>query len=189
MRWLLLPMKMVAKQSHYTTMGLRGPTTPALGEKMAKFIECGIYTDGGCRGNPGPGGWAFLLMMGSETIERSGAQAATTNNRMELTAVIEALGMLETVAGDCSGVQVYTDSRYVKDGIGDWIARWQANGWRTAAKQPVKNRELWQRLLVLERRHRIVWNWLKAHAGHPHNERCDLLVQQAIDAFLAQASQ
>jgi ribonuclease HI len=138
-----------------------------------------IYTDGGCSGNPGPGGWAFVLSDGERRRERSGGAPQTTNNRMELTAVIEAL---ETVAADEDlrgrPVELYTDSQYVRNGITDWIKRWERNGWQTSAGKPVKNREYWQELKRLDDRLSVTWHWVKGHAGNELNEECDRLVRR-----------
>ncbi|HDQ15117.1 MAG TPA: ribonuclease HI [Sediminispirochaeta sp.] len=140
-----------------------------------KTIE--IYTDGGCSGNPGPGGWAFVLRDGEEHIERSGGDDYTTNNKMELTAVIQALAY---VGQEKRGIEVYTDSRYVKNGISSWIHKWERNGWMTSAKKPVKNRELWQKLKSLSDDLQVHWHWVKGHAGDRWNERCDQLVQEEM---------
>ena len=140
-----------------------------------------IYTDGACRGNPGPGGWAATLSLGEHFRELSGAQAATTNNRMELTAVIEALSALKRE----SRVRVFTDSEYVRRGITEWLKAWKARDWRTADKKPVKNRDLWERLDAVAARHDIEWRWVKGHSGVPGNERVDALANAAIDALLA----
>jgi ribonuclease HI len=137
-----------------------------------------VFTDGACKGNPGPGGWGALLRMGVHEKELSGSEAATTNNRMELTAVIRAL---EALTQPCE-VHLHTDSRYVIDGITKWIYGWQKNGWKNAQKKPVLNADLWQELLAAVRRHRIEWIWVKGHDGHPENERVDRL---ASDAALA----
>ncbi len=140
-----------------------------------------IYTDGACRGNPGPGGWAATLSLGEHFRELSGAEAATTNNRMELTAVIEALSALKRE----SRVRVFTDSEYVRRGITEWLKAWKARDWRTADKKPVKNRDLWERLDAAAARHDIEWRWVKGHSGVPGNERVDALANAAIDALLA----
>jgi ribonuclease HI len=145
----------------------------------AERIE--IYTDGACRGNPGPGGWAATLSLGEHFRELSGAEAATTNNRMELTAVIEALSALKRE----SRVRVFTDSEYVRRGITEWLKAWKARDWRTADKKPVKNRDLWERLDAVAARHDIEWRWVKGHSGVPGNERVDALANAAIDALLA----
>ncbi len=140
-----------------------------------------IYTDGACRGNPGPGGWAATLSLGEHFRELSGAEAATTNNRMELTAVIEALSALKRE----SRVRVFTDSEYVRRGITEWLKAWKARDWRTADKKPVKNRDLWERLDAVAARHDVEWRWVKGHSGVPGNERVDALANAAIDALLA----
>jgi ribonuclease HI len=143
--------------------------------------EVVVFTDGGCSGNPGPGGWAYVIKADGTVRERWGAEASTTNNRMELSAVIAAL---ETVLADRSladrPVTVYTDSQYVQKGITAWIVSWRRNGWRTAAKEPVKNKELWQALDGLAARLPVTWRWVKGHAGNELNERCDALTQEAI---------
>jgi len=139
-----------------------------------------IYTDGACRGNPGPGGWAALLTMEGHEKELAGAEPATTNNRMELTAVIRALEALKRPVQ----ARVYTDSEYVRRGITEWIVSWKKRGWRTADKKPVKNQDLWQRLDELAAAHRIEWHWVPGHAGVPGNERVDALANRAIDALV-----
>ena len=136
-----------------------------------------IYTDGACRGNPGPGGWAALLQTGKRERELNGAEPLTTNNRMELTAVIRALEALKRPAR----ARVYTDSEYVRRGITEWLGAWKSRGWRTAARKPVKNQDLWQRLEELAARHEIEWHWVPGHAGVPGNERVDRLAREAID--------
>lgn len=141
-----------------------------------------IYTDGGCSGNPGPGGWAFVALTPAGLHEESGGDRATTNNKMELTAVIKAL---EFVRGRAEGKApepcvVHTDSQYVKNGITSWIITWKKNGWRTASKDPVKNRELWERLDALSCGMQLKWAWVKGHAGNELNERCDELVGIAM---------
>jgi len=140
-----------------------------------------IYTDGACRGNPGPGGWGALLMSGPRVKELSGAEPHTTNNRMELTGAIEALAALKR---PCS-ITLYTDSQYVRKGILEWISQWKLRDWRTADKKPVKNVDLWQALEKQIERHRIEWHWVKGHAGVPGNERADELANMAIDRMLA----
>lgn len=140
-----------------------------------------IYTDGGCRGNPGPGGWGVVLQAGSAEKELWGGEANTTNNRMELTAVIRALGALTRPAS----VQIHTDSQYVQKGISQWIHNWKRNGWKTTDKKPVKNADLWQELDRISQQHRITWLWVKGHAGHPGNERADTLANRGIDELLA----
>ncbi|HUJ52772.1 MAG TPA: ribonuclease HI [Steroidobacteraceae bacterium] len=142
-----------------------------------------IYTDGACRGNPGPGGWAALLKMGAREREISGAEALTTNNRMELTAVIRALEALKRPVR----ARLYTDSQYVRRGITEWLSAWQARGWRTADRKPVKNQDLWQQLAPLAAAHHIEWHWVPGHAGVPGNERVDRLANEAIDALPQQA--
>ena len=139
-----------------------------------------IYTDGACRGNPGPGGWGALLMTGAREKELSGFEAHTTNNRMELKAAIRAL---EALKRPCT-VELYTDSQYVKNGITTWMADWKRRGWRTADKKPVKNIDLWQELDALAAGHRIHWHWVRGHTGHEENERADQLANAAIDAAL-----
>ena len=139
------------------------------------------YTDGACRGNPGPGGWGAILRYGGTVRELRGGERRTTNNRMELMAAIEALGALKE---PCQ-VALYTDSRYVRDGITLWLPDWRRRGWRTRAKKPVKNKELWVRLDELAGRHEVAWHWVKGHAGDPGNERADALanlgLEQALD--------
>ncbi len=140
-----------------------------------------VYTDGGCSGNPGPGGWAYVLVAGEARSERSGAEPSTTNNRMELTAVIMALEDLgERPEGEAAHVELHTDSRYVQLGITEWIAKWVRNDWKTASGEPVKNRELWQRLAACAARLDVSWRWVKGHDGIELNERCDALVRGAI---------
>ena len=136
-----------------------------------------IYTDGACRGNPGPGGWGAWLRYGEHERELFGGEEMTTNNRMELTAVIEALAVLER---RCA-VTVYTDSVYVRDGLSSWIRGWKARGWVTADKRPVKNVDLWQRLDELNAAHDVTWRWVKGHSGDPGNERADRLANRGID--------
>ncbi len=147
-------------------------------------LEILAYTDGACSGNPGPGGWGVVLeaRRGEEIVktrELSGAEAETTNNRMELMAAIAALEALERP----SPVALVTDSSYLRDGITKWIHGWKRNGWKTAAKKPVKNAELWRRLEAAAARHRVDWRWVKGHAGHPQNERADALARAAIDTL------
>ena len=138
-----------------------------------------IYTDGACRGNPGPGGWAALLSFAGREKELAGAEVLTTNNRMELTAVIRALEALKRPVR----VRVYTDSEYVRRGILEWIRAWKARGWLTADRKPVKNQDLWQRLDELAAGQSIEWHWVPGHAGVPGNERVDRLANEAIDAM------
>lgn len=138
-----------------------------------------IYTDGACRGNPGPGGWAALLMHAERTKEVSGGEAETTNNRMELTAAIEALKQLKA---PCD-VALYTDSKYVLQGFTEWLPGWRAKGWKTADKKPVKNVDLWQALEAAAHGHHIQWHWVKAHNGDAHNERVDALAVEESQKF------
>ncbi len=140
--------------------------------------EVVIYTDGACKGNPGPGGWGAWLKSGTHEKELWGGEPATTNNRMELTAVIEALGSLKR---RCK-VAIYTDSEYVRNGITTWIHNWKQRGWRTADRKPVKNVELWQRLEALASSHDVSWHWVKGHAGDPGNERADALANRGVES-------
>lgn len=140
-----------------------------------------IYADGACRGNPGPGGWGALLIYGEREKEISGAEALTTNNRMELMAVINALEALKKPG---TSARIYTDSQYVIKGIEEWLGSWKARGWRTADKKPVKNQDLWERLDKLSAQHSLEWHWVRGHSGVPGNERVDALANRAIDAFL-----
>jgi ribonuclease HI len=135
-----------------------------------------IHSDGACHGNPGPGGWAAILEYGQNKREMSGGVPATTNNRMELQAAIEALSALKE---PCE-VEFYTDSEYVKNGVSDWLLNWKRNGWRTKSKKPVKNEDLWRTLDSSVSKHKIDWRWLKGHAGHDGNERCDQLANEEI---------
>lgn len=139
-----------------------------------KTVE--LFTDGACSGNPGPGGWGAVLRYKGVEKELSGYSPATTNNRMELTAVVEGLRALKE---PCQ-LDIYTDSRYLKDGITSWIRKWKKNGWKTSNKSPVKNKDLWEALDEASQRHRIAWHWIKGHAGHPENERADRLAREAI---------
>ena len=139
-----------------------------------------IFTDGACSGNPGPGGWGALICNGENENELTGGATETTNNRMELLAAIEALKSLP----DGSAVRLTTDSVYVKDGITNWIKNWKARGWKTAAKKPVKNLDLWQKLDSEAQRHSVEWHWVKGHAGHPGNERADELARQGMAPYL-----
>ena len=136
-----------------------------------------IFTDGACSGNPGPGGWGAILRYNSAEKELSGGEPATTNNRMEMMAAIMALEALKRPAA----VDLHTDSTYLRDGITKWIHGWKRNGWKTAAKKPVKNVELWQRLEQALERHDVAWHWVKGHAGHPENERADVLARQGLE--------
>ena len=138
-----------------------------------------IYTDGACKGNPGPGGWGAWLRWGDQEKELFGGEPSTTNNRMELTAVIESLALLKRR----TPVAIYTDSAYVKDGITTWIHGWKKRGWRTADNKPVKNIELWQRLDALVASHQVQWFWVKGHSGDPGNERADALANRGVDAL------
>ena len=135
-----------------------------------------LYTDGACKGNPGKGGWGVLMRYGSHEKELFGGEAHTTNNRMELTAIIQGLAALKR---PCA-VVIYTDSQYVKNGMEKWIHGWKKNGWKTASKQPVKNEDLWQQLDRLAAQHQIQWQWVRGHAGHAENERADALANQGV---------
>ncbi len=139
--------------------------------------EVDIYTDGACSGNPGPGGWGAILRCGAHEREIWGGEAATTNNRMELLAVIQALNALKRPVT----VRVHTDSQYVQKGISEWIHGWKARGWKTAARAPVKNADLWQALDEAAGRHRVQWLWVRGHAGHADNERADALARRGVD--------
>lgn len=139
-----------------------------------------IYTDGACKGNPGPGGWGAILRYRGKEKELFGGEDNTTNNRMEMTAVIKSL---EALTRPCK-IVVYTDSQYVQKGISEWIKGWKARGWKTAAKEPVKNADLWQELDALAAKHSITWRWVKGHAGHPENERADQLANLGVEAVL-----
>ncbi len=140
-----------------------------------------IHTDGACSGNPGPGGWGVILQWGGHTRELKGGEAHTTNNRMELMAAIVAL---ETLKRPCD-VDLHTDSEYLRQGITDWISGWKRNGWRTAARKPVKNVDLWQRLEAAVARHTVRWHWVRGHSGHDLNERADELAREAITEIRA----
>lgn len=143
-----------------------------------------IHSDGACRGNPGPGGWGAILEWGGVEKELRGAEPLTTNNRMELMAAIAAL---EALTRACS-VVFYTDSEYLRRGITQWLANWKRNGWKTAARKPVKNADLWQRLEAAAANHEIEWHWVKGHSGHPGNEHADRLANEAIDELLERES-
>jgi ribonuclease HI len=145
---------------------------------MSELTLVHLATDGACKGNPGPGGWGAVIRAGDKEKELSGGEKLTTNNRMELTAAIKGL---EALKRPCR-VVLSTDSRYVMDGLTKWLAGWQRNGWKTAAKQPVKNADLWQELVAAAAPHRIRWEWVKGHAGHPENERADKLASDAAIA-------
>ena len=138
-----------------------------------------IYTDGACSGNPGPGGWGALMLCNGEEKELSGGEAETTNNRMEMLAAIQAFQALKKP----TKVRLHTDSTYLKDGITKWIAKWKRNGWRTAAKKPVKNADLWQLLEEVMKPHNVEWRWVKGHSGHPENERADELARQGMAPY------
>jgi ribonuclease HI len=142
-----------------------------------------IYTDGACKGNPGPGGWGALLVAGGRERELSGGEPHTTNNRMELLAVIRAL---EALTRRCE-IDLYTDSQYVKNGIETWIHGWKRNGWKTADRKPVKNEDLWRELDTLAKQHAIRWHWVRGHNDHPGNERADALANRGVDAIRSAA--
>ena len=148
-----------------------------MSEDRAKVV---MFTDGACSGNPGPGGWGVILVSGAHSKELTGGEATTTNNRMELMAAISGLEALKKP----SLVEIHTDSMYLRDGITKWVHGWKRNGWRTADKKPVKNVELWQRLLLAVERHEIDWRWVKGHAGHDENERADELAREGMKPFL-----
>ncbi len=152
-----------------------------MSETSANRPHIVVYTDGACSGNPGPGGWGAILMSGSHRKEIKGGEEHTTNNRMELMAVISALESMKYN----SDVELWTDSQYVKNGITAWIHSWKRNGWKTADKKPVKNAELWQQLDAARASHKIEWKWVKGHAGHPENERADELARAAITEMRA----
>lgn len=136
-----------------------------------------IYTDGACRGNPGPGGWGALILKDNEEIKLNGGQNDTTNNQMELTAVIKALDFFS----ESTEIEIFTDSKYVMDGITEYIKKWKVNGWKTASKKPVKNTDLWKQLDDLSAQHSIRWNWVKGHSGHRENDIADELANLGID--------
>ena len=144
-----------------------------------------IYTDGACRGNPGPGGWGVVLRYGEHEKELYGGEMQTTNNRMELMAAIRAL---ESLKRPCT-VKLTTDSSYVKDGITEWLPNWKQRGWKTAARKPVKNADLWQRLDEAAQQHQVAWHWVRGHSGHPENERADQLANRGIDELQARELQ
>lgn len=146
--------------------------------------EIVIYTDGGCSGNPGPGGWGVVILADKKEIRLSGGEKNTTNNKMELTAAISALNtVLNTPSLKDRPVNLYSDSQYVKNGITSWITNWKKNGWRTAAKKPVLNQDLWQKLDSLNSSLNVTWNWVKGHAGIEYNEICDQLCQKEINNY------
>tara|TARA_R110002095_G_scaffold72656_6_gene61750 strand:- start:6331 stop:6777 length:447 start_codon:yes stop_codon:yes gene_type:complete len=146
---------------------------------MTTSMTVDIYTDGACSGNPGPGGWGALMLCNGEEKELSGGEAETTNNRMEMLAAIQAFQALKKP----TKVRLHTDSTYLKDGITKWIANWKRNGWRTAAKKPVKNADLWQLLEEVMKPHNVEWHWVKGHSGHPENERADELARQGMAPY------
>lgn len=151
--------------------------TPAVAAGKGKMPDCVLaFTDGACKGNPGPGGWGVLLRWGQTEKELSGGEAETTNNRMELMAVIVALESLKRPT--C--IEITTDSQYVKRGVTEWMSRWKRNGWLTAGRQPVKNRDLWERLDGALTPHQVRWHWVRGHTGHAENERADRLANQGI---------
>ena len=150
------------------------PASPNAGSAVV------VFADGACKGNPGPGGWGAILRNGAHEKEICGGERQTTNNRMELTAVIRALELLKR---HCQ-VKVYTDSQYVQKGISVWLAQWKARGWRTADKKPVKNEDLWRELDALAQRHKVEWHWLRGHAGHAENERADALANRGVQHVL-----
>tara|TARA_R110002096_G_scaffold205810_4_gene391877 strand:- start:7560 stop:8006 length:447 start_codon:yes stop_codon:yes gene_type:complete len=146
---------------------------------MTTSMTVDIYTDGACSGNPGPGGWGALMLCNGEEKELSGGEVETTNNRMEMLAAIQAFQALKKP----TKVRLHTDSTYLKDGITKWIAKWKRNGWRTAAKKPVKNADLWQLLEEVMKPHNVEWHWVKGHSGHPENERADELARQGMAPY------
>ena len=157
------------------------PNTPPKPPLPITRPKVTIYTDGACKGNPGPGGWGAWLVSGDYQKELWGGEPGTTNNRMEMTAVIEALASLKRTCD----VTLYTDSEYVKNGITAWIHGWKARGWKTAARQPVKNVELWQRIDALAQLHHVDWRWVKGHAGDPGTEKADALANRGVETALA----
>lgn len=162
------------RRAGHTPAGREGTEKASSGLSPGIHVE--VFTDGACEGNPGPGGWGAVVRMEGEERELSGGERNTTNNRMELSAAIEALKTLP----DCAGVVLMTDSQYVQKGITEWIRNWKKNGWKNASKQPVKNADLWIELDALNQKHTIEWRWVRGHAGHPENERCDELARKAI---------
>ena len=147
---------------------------------MTSMPKVVIHTDGACSGNPGPGGWGAILESGAHRKEIKGGETLTTNNRMELTAAIEALETLKQP----SHVELYTDSNYLRGGITQWIKKWKVNGWRTADRKPVANEELWKRLELATERHKVHWHWVKGHHGHDENERADELAREGMAPYL-----
>ena len=168
-----------SRDAHHASSG-SGATTRA---PIAGAVVT-IYTDGACKGNPGPGGWGALLVVGAREREIFGGEPHTTNNRMELTAVIRAL---ESLTRPCE-VALYTDSQYVKNGIESWIHGWKRNGWKTADRKPVKNAELWRELDELAAQHRVAWHWVRGHNDHPGNERADALANRGVDSLRGNAA-
>ncbi len=146
---------------------------------LRKMKQVEIFTDGACKGNPGPGGWGVLMRMGRHAKEMSGGEAETTNNRMELTAAIKALAALT----EPCAVDLHSDSKYVVEGMTSWVDGWQKRGWKTANKRPVQNEDLWRELIEVASRHEVKWNWIKAHNGHPENERADQLASAEAEAI------
>ena len=153
-------------------------------QSNVKKVDVEIYTDGACRGNPGPGGWAALLRTGKNELMVNGAEPDTTNNRMELRAAIEGLATLKR----SSVVSITTDSQYVKQGVLSWVEKWKLNGWKTASRKDVKNKDLWQELDELNNMHQVSWYWVKGHSGHAENERVDQAANLAIDSMLDEIS-
>ena len=153
-------------------------------QSNVKKVEVEIYTDGACRGNPGPGGWAALLRTGKNELMVNGAEPDSTNNRMELRAAIEGLATLKR----SSVVSITTDSQYVKQGVLSWVEKWKLNGWKTASRKDVKNKDLWQELDELNNMHQVSWYWVKGHSGHAENERVDQAANLAIDLMLDEIS-
>ena len=153
-------------------------------QSNVKKVDVEIYTDGACRGNPGPGGWAALLRTGKNELMVNGAEPDTTNNRMELRAAIEGLATLKR----SSVVSITTDSQYVKQGVLSWVEKWKLNGWKTASRKDVKNKDLWQELDELNNMHEVSWYWVKGHSGHAENERVDQAANLAIDSMLDEIS-
>lgn len=161
-------------------MAERAPAAGARTDESRAAEAVVVYTDGACAGNPGPGGWGALLLWRGEERELCGGTAHTTNNRMELEAAIRALRALKRA----TAVVLYTDSTYLRQGIAAWLPRWKANGWRSAARRPVRNADLWRRLDEAAAPHRIDWRWVKSHAGNPGNERADALARRGMAPFL-----
>ena len=153
-------------------------------QSNVKKVDVEIYTDGACRGNPGPGGWAALLRTGKNELMVNGAEPDSTNNRMELRAAIEGLATLKR----SSVVSITTDSQYVKQGVLSWVEKWKLNGWQTASRKDVKNKDLWQELDELNNMHQVSWYWVKGHSGHAENERVDQAANLAIDSMLEEIS-